>query len=88
MLPRLIFFSQENNKSLGWYHAFLGQINAINHNCEDISVAGLSGLIAFPHLFLVFVFVVLLLFWIWDEHFVFCRTTNFLHILEVFWNKL
>lgn len=64
------FFSQENNKSLGWYHAFLGQINAINHNCEDISVAGLSGLIAFPHLFLVFVFVdfvcvVLLLILIW-----------------------
>lgn len=66
MLPRLFFFSQENNKSLGWYHAFLGQINAINHNCKDIYVGGLSGLIAFPHLFiLAFVFVVLLLFQIW-----------------------
>lgn len=73
MLPRLFFFSQENNKSLGWYHAFLGQINAINHNCKDICwriiwINSFSSLIYFGFCFCGFVAISDL-----DENFVFVQ---------------
>lgn len=66
MLPRLFFFFRKKITNLSggimlfWVKSMLLTITVKTY------VGGLSGLIAFPHLFiLAFVFVVLLLFQIW-----------------------